>query len=101
MRYFNISSGLRGCYLPDNAGVYAFERRRELKAFLQTEADVLRDAYGYGGAKREVATAAAWLWSGYARHRIAIPFGREKKHYTFALFIEPASKEEYETQENF
>ncbi len=97
MKYFFISSGLRGCYLPDDSAAYAFRTRRELKAFLQYEADTMREAYGFGGAKREVATVAAWMWSGNYRHRLAIPFGRERKHYPFALFIEPATKEEFET----
>lgn len=90
MRYFNISSGLRGCYLPDNSGVYAFERRRDLKAFLQCEADMLREAYGYGGAKREVAWVAASLWRSSGYQRLAIPFGRKPKNYPFALSIDPA-----------
>lgn len=37
-RYFHISAGLRGAYMPDNAAVIRCETRRELRQYIAQQA---------------------------------------------------------------
>ena len=62
MQYFNISNGLRGCYMPDSAHIIRCNTRRELKRALEDEAYYLRDAGFTGASKRAVASLAAEAW---------------------------------------
>lgn len=61
-KYFHISNGPRGCYMPDSGYIVRVGTRRELKAILESEAADMRDA-GYAGAnKRAMAWLAAAAW---------------------------------------
>src|ERR1700739_3287779 len=61
-RYFHISNGLRGCYMPDSVSCIKVDTRRELKAALESEAEHLRDAGYVGLSKANVASLAACAW---------------------------------------
>ena len=106
MRYFHLSNGLRGCYMPDRAAILAVSSRRELKKAIEYECSDMREAYGFGGSKADIATTVAWVWREWAlRHKrqskgylpIAIGFGRSrsKNDRPFGVFIEPVSRSEY------
>jgi hypothetical protein len=102
MRYFHISSGLRGCYLSDDCSVIAVKSRRELRHIVAEECGRSRDAYGYGGSQRAISAAVAQVWRGYRTQRLdsAVQFGRERGSYPFGVFISPATRTEYlESQE--
>jgi hypothetical protein len=60
-RYFNIMSGLRGCYMPDSAYTVRVDTRKELKAILADCAEYLD---GPGLSKRNIAWLAAQVWRG-------------------------------------
>jgi hypothetical protein len=97
-KYFHISSGLRGCYMPDDAYVIRVETRRELKERLEYEASSMRDAYRYGGSKKAVAELAADAWRFAQRGNSftrSIPFGREPGNYPFGLFVSGATRADY------
>ena len=66
MRYFQIMTGLRGCYMPDDSHVIACNTRRELKRALAKTLDYA-DAVGAG--KRDVAALAAKAWRDYPAHK--------------------------------
>ena len=101
MKYFLISSGLRGCYVDDSQFIIAINSRRELKSTLESECDRSREAYGFGGSKAEIASAAAWAWreaqkrTGYLP--LAIGFGRSRStnDRPFGVFVNVASRAEY------
>ena len=61
-KYFTITQGLRGCYMPDQAYTIQAKTRRELKSALQWEADSIRDAGGIGMNKRAIAWLANAAW---------------------------------------
>lgn len=61
-RYFHFMSGLRGCYMPDNAFVIRCDTRRELRSAIAYECDSMREAYGHGAPAREITATAAALW---------------------------------------
>ena len=61
-KYFHISQGLRGCYMPDFIWCARFETRLDLKAALENEAFDIRDAGFVGLNKRAVASLAANAW---------------------------------------
>lgn len=98
--YLTISNGLRGCYLPDNVYVARFATRKELRQFLTSECSDMREAYGFGGSKKEIAATAAWCW----KHRKAgwgsdmvIGFGctRSISDRPFGLMLGHATRREY------
>ena len=99
MAYFTIMSGLRGCYMPDSAHVTRVNTRRELKSMISSEANDMREAYGFGGSKKDVAQFAAECW----RRRndktwdmdLVLPFGREKGDRPFGLMLSRATRAEY------
>ena len=99
MKYFCISSGLRGCYLDDNGFVAAFTTRRALKACLIEECERSRDAYGYGGSKVEIAAVAAWAWKQTkCTMPMAIAFGdRGTSYRPFGVFVSKATRGEYKS----
>lgn len=63
MAYFTIMTGLRGCYMPDNAYTIKCDTRRELKSAIAWEANSYRDAGFVGGNKRAIAWLAAKAWA--------------------------------------
>ena len=96
-RYFHISSGLRGCYMPDSAGTVRVNTRRELRSIVESECGAMRDAYGYGGSKRQISAAVAQVWAGYRTQHLdsVVPFGRDRTSRPFGVFIAPASRADY------
>ena len=98
MKYFYISSGLRGCYADDNGGIYAFKSRRDLKDAIIEYCNDSREAYGFGGSKAEIAAVAAWAWKQKKSSLpMAIGFGhsRSVSDRPFGIFVSKATVQEY------
>lgn len=101
--YFSISTGLRGCYLPDSAYVVEVKTRRELKNALEWEADSIRDAGFIGCSKRAVAWLAAECWRnrGKATLDFVAPYKeRSQEGYPYGLFCSASTKEDYTEEES-
>jgi len=99
MRYFHISNGLRGCYMFDNSYVVACNTRKELKAAIEYDARDMREAYGFGGSKKDVAAIAAQAWKranvkDYGLP-VCLPFGRDKGNYPYGIFVSTATQKAY------
>jgi hypothetical protein len=62
MKYYVISQGFQGCYMPDNCYIVAVNTRRELKSVLESEAYYIRDSGAIGCNKKQVAWLAAECW---------------------------------------
>jgi hypothetical protein len=77
-----------------------FKTRRELHAFLKSEAADMREAYGHGGTAVEIAGTAAYAWKhrkkGW-RYDLAISFGRSRARSDrpFGLFLGHATRRDY------
>lgn len=104
-RYFHISHGLRGCYMPDAIHVIRAETRRELKAALAREARDFRDA-GFHLNQKDVArvAAAAWREAHKARPSIydfVIPYGRDHiGDRPFAIAASVATRADFVTYQS-
>ena len=101
MPYFHISSGLRGCYMPDNAFTVRCDTRAALKEYLIYEANSLRDAEYIGGSKRAIATIAAQAWRDRRKTfqlPVCIPFapGHSRGNYCYGVFVAAATRAEYD-----
>jgi hypothetical protein len=100
-KYFTISSGLRGCYMPDSVFVARVDTRRELKRLLADEAATWRDAGAMGGSKVAVATIAAAAWREAKKARPAIlPYCIPLKpsgamSYSSGVFVSAATRRDY------
>ena len=96
-RYFHISSGLRGCYMPDAQWIARVDTRRELRSIVEYESNSMRDAYGHGGSKRQISAAVAQVWAGYRTQHLdsVVSFGRDRTSLPFGVFIAPASRADY------
>jgi len=103
MPYFHISSGLRGCYMPDNAYVTKFDTRKALRAFVESEARDMAEAYGFGYSAADRAAVVAQVWrEARGRHKKShydhvIGFGRTRSRAErpFGLFISHATRADY------
>lgn len=93
-KYFHISNGLRGCYMPDSSSVVRVDTRRELK-------EALHDAIAYCTEapfnKRDVASLAAEMWRdaqskapSYLPRAFPMPDNR-----AYAVFISTATRRDY------
>lgn len=102
MPYFTISTGLRGCYMPDNCYVIKADTRRELKAALAYEASHYSDSGYIGGSKQAIAhiAASAWRDKGFTLP-YCIPFAprHDRTNYAFGVFVSRATRQEYLEQE--
>lgn len=103
-KYFHVSTGLRGCYMPDTSHVLKVETRRELKAAIEHEARDMREAYGYGGSEKAVSAFAAECWREAHKAKPAylpycLPFGREPRSYPLGLFVSVATRADYREYE--
>jgi hypothetical protein len=100
-KYFTISSGLRGCYMPDSVFVARVDTRRELKRILADEVAPWRDGGAMGGSKATVATIAADAWrEAKKRHPASLPFCIPLKpagasSYSSGVFISGATRRDY------
>lgn len=101
-KYFCISNGPRGCYMPDNAYFVRVDTRRELKELLESEAYYLRDAGFVGASKRNIASLAAMAWReahksnpDYLPHVLPLAPGHSRDNYCYGLFVSVESRADY------
>lgn len=96
MRYFIISNGLRGGFMPDSSFPFKTETRRELAATLEYEAVFLRDAGFNGLSKRNCRRLAAMVWRDNGRQYLpfCLPYGEGKKRQ-FGLMVCSVTQQEY------
>lgn len=105
-KYFAISQGLRGCYMPDSVYIIKAGTRRELKAALEYEARDLRDAGFIGLSKRAIASLAAGAWNeaGKVSARsidFVAPYrAAGMSHYPYGLFASVSTRADYLAQED-
>lgn len=99
MRYFHISNGLRGCYMPDSATIVAVSSRRELKTILEAEADQYRESGYIGGSKRAIAHIAALAWRDKRKGHLpyCLPFAppHARDSYSQGVFVSNESRADY------
>lgn len=63
-RYFNISHGLRGCYMPDSEPfIVKCETRKKLKNTIESECGYIDSGTTQGFSKKAIASFCAILWS--------------------------------------
>ncbi len=95
-RYFHISNGLRGCYMPDSAYTLRADTRRELKAALEEEAESLRSAGYHGLGKARIAWLAAAVWRDKrASLPYCVPCSLERGSADYGLFAAPSSRADW------
>ena len=92
-KYFNISHGLRGCYLPDSDPFVAMcKTRRDLKAIIESEASMIDSGGTQGFSKKAIASFVAQCWREAHKPRpaylpLALPYkDRAESSYHNALF---------------
>lgn len=100
MRYFSISQGLWGCYLPDDNYIIKVKTRKELKKCLENEALYIKDAGFVGLNKRAVAWLAAASWRNDGSYCVPYRYANHGASYAYALFCQRATRAEYLTQED-
>jgi hypothetical protein len=98
-KYFHISQGLRGCYMPDSSYIIRADTRRELKAALDWEARDIREAGFVGCNKRAVTWLAAQAWRNAGNHVVPYRNNHKGSGYAFGLFCTQATRAEYLDQE--
>jgi hypothetical protein len=104
-RYFHMSQGLRGCYMPDLSSVIACKTRRELKDALAFDVESYHDAGFIGGSKRAVAQFAAEMWREAAKKNpaylpLCLPFAHKPTvgktpNYSHGIFLSVATRRDY------
>lgn len=102
MPYFTISTGLRGCYMPDNCYVIRATTRRALKETIAIEADIYRDAGFIGANKRAIAWLANAVWKedkkkhpAYLPHCLPLAPPHARDNYCHGIFASVATRQEY------
>ena len=96
--YFNVSQGLRGCYMPDHAYIVAVTTRQELKSVLESEAYYIRNAGFVGCSKRAIAWLAANAWQDKDKATLdaVVPYrNKDQRGYPYGLFCSSATKADY------
>ena len=99
MAYFHISTGLRGCYMPDSSHCVHVKTRRALKEHLETELGYA--TYGddsEAASKRDIDHIAARAWR--SRNEVyKLPYCLPISE-GYGLFVSSATRAEYlEAQE--
>jgi hypothetical protein len=100
-KYFTVSRGLRGCYMPDDCNVLRVDTRKELKAALLYDANDMLEAYGACELNKKQRTAfVALCWREAQKKNpaylpYAMGFGHDKKSFPFGLFVSVATRAEY------
>ena len=110
VRYFQIMTGLRGCYMPDNSYVVRVTSRRELRAVIENEA--LCQAGDGEPVKGLDQRSISWAARHAMRHGGSIlpwgyiPEGKSKYHCNggqwprpYSIEISEATKEEWLSDE--
>lgn len=101
MPYFHVSTGLRGCYMPDQSYVVRASTRRELKSVLASEAESFREAGFTGANKKAIAALAATAWRNAKTRRDYLPYAlplapsHAPSNYCFGVFVSNATRSEY------
>lgn len=99
MPYFHISTGLRGCFMPDSAYVLHASTRRELKAAIEEAAEGDRQAGYIGLSKAAITSFAARVWrerkaGNHLPH--ALPYRRpDQDQAPYGIFVSTATRREY------
>ena len=106
-KYFHISHGLRGCYMPDGEPyVIMVHTRRELKGAIQNEADMLATESTLGLSKRAIAQFAAQCWyEAQKKNPAYLPYclptkERGQSSYSYGIFCSVATRREYLESQN-
>lgn len=93
-KYFHISNGLRGCYMPDSSNIVRVDTRRELKEALH---DAIANCTEARYSKRDVASLAAEMWRdaqskapSYLPRAFPMPDNR-----AYAVFISTATRRDF------
>lgn len=99
-KYFHVSNGLRGAYMPDNSQVIMCKTRRELKSAVEYDARDMREAHGFGGSKKHIAAFVATCWREAHKKTPAylpycLPFGNKPGNRPFGLFVSVATRRDY------
>lgn len=103
-KYFSISNGLRGCYMPDSATVARVDSRRELKSLILETAEYAAAGGFYN--KREAASVAAAAWREARKKSPAylpfcVPMGMQRNGgRPYGVFVSVASRAEWEESES-
>ncbi len=99
MPYFHMSTGLRGCYMPDDAYIVRCNTRRELKAAIESEARAYKDAGFVGANKAAIAYIAAIAWRNRRKFQLpyALPLApsHARDNYCHGIFVASADRSEY------
>ena len=104
VKYFTISHGLRGCYMPDSVHVARCETRRELKNEIKSLADMIDSGQTLGISKRAIARFAAECWREAQKVNPAyLPYCLPLKEigqssYSYGIFCSTANKGEFDDQ---
>lgn len=98
-KYFTISHGLRGCYMPDSDPfVLQCTTRRELKAVIMEHAHTLDSGATQGFSRRAIASFAAACWREAHKQKpaylpYALPYREpDESHYHNAIFCSVATR---------
>ncbi len=101
-KYFTIMHGLRGCYMPDSDPyVVMAKTRRELKAAIKSEADMVDSGETLGLSKKAIASFAALCWYEAQKEKPAyLPYclptkERGQSSYSYGIFCSVASRRDY------
>ena len=102
MKYFTITHGLRGCYMPDSDPfAVACATRKELKDIIIGECDMLRGDRTMGFSKRAIAAFAAECWREAHEPKPAyLPYclpckERGQDGYSYGVFCSVATRHEF------
>ena len=98
-KYFQLMTGLRGCYMPDSSCVIKCDTRKALKAAIADEAYYIRDAGFVGMNKKSIAAFSAHLWREAQKAKPSfypdvLPYGTPKNYHS-AIQISVATRREY------
>lgn len=104
-KYFTITAGLRGCYMPDSCYVARVDSRRELKQHIESavnsyaNSDSIDSEYRLRFNRRDIAAVAAAVWReaqkprpAYLPHVVPMGPGLSRPH---GVFVSVATRGEY------
>jgi hypothetical protein len=96
-KYFNISNGLRGCYMPDNSFVVEADSIAGLHVVLEGEARYMVDAGYKGASKYNIKRLAREAWENNSYLPCVCPLKpAHTSDYSYGLFVGTCTKDEYD-----
>ena len=95
VKYFHVSNGLRGCYMPDSSSVIKVSTRRELRSCVASQCDMVRDGFKFGGSQRAISSTVANAWRDPSPLDYVIPFGNRSDAMSYGVFISQATRQDY------